>query len=152
MAVEQADADCKCFSLESPVRIMRRIEQPLVLAEGQYPCVQTGVYLSVLTCRDRGQPWMSPSGATRLVCETGCVVLCLLFWLFLFGGPVTQLPNKSQGDVTVTYKCLTLAWFVTSQIFLTYPVYLLLLDFYLSLFYMYISLPLTPWLAVCLGG
>ena len=46
-----------------------------------------------------------------------CRVIILLFWLFR--EPATQLPNKSHTEAFLKYKCLALAWLVSSQFFLT---------------------------------
>ena len=38
-------------------------------------------------------------------------------------------------ETVLTYECLTLAWFISSQFFLNYSIYLLPLGFYLPLLY-----------------
>lgn len=38
---------------------------------------------------------------------------------FALLGPASQLPNKYTRRLTIIYKCLGLAWFVSGQLFLT---------------------------------
>lgn len=79
---------------------MRRIEQPLVLAEGRYTCVQTGVCLSVHTCRDqRTALGVTPQEQLALYVRQAVVVVGLLFRLFfsLEGpSPSSQINHKEM--------------------------------------------------------
>ena len=75
-----------------------------------------------------------------------CYVLFYSFG-FLRGLPPSSQINHTQRLI-LSYECLALAWLVSCQLFLNYPVYLLPLDFYLSLFFVYLYLLLSLWLAV----
>ena len=67
--------------------------------------------------------------------------------------PFRGLPPSSQINtcrLILTCECLALAWLISSQLFLNYPIYLLPLGFYLSLF-LYFSFFHTP-LHCCVIG
>lgn len=62
------------------------------------------------------------------------VLMCSLFSLCLFewGAPSFQIIT---GRLILSYEFPVSAWLVSSQLFLSHPVYLLPLGLYLSLFY-----------------
>lgn len=77
-------------------------------------------------------------------------ILLLLFFCFyslLFGGSPPNTQINHSWMLILTYKCLVLSWIVSSQLFLHYPDYFLLLDFSLFLLlYILLSFFLCGWL------
>lgn len=82
---------------------------------------------------------------------------CQYFFLFALWGPTTKLPNNHVESYSFLW-ILPLAWLISSQLFLNYPLYHFLLCFYLLFFYisflafLSVSSYVTVWLGAWCGS
>lgn len=61
------------------------------------------------------------------VCLLASIMCCAIFYSWLFWGAHYPVPT---WRLILNYECLALAWLVSSQLFLNYPIYLLPLGFF----------------------
>lgn len=84
---------------------------------------------------DVGECWRNSGSKHHEQVPKCCLFACFTLYSFdsLRGLPPSSLMNHMHGSLVLTYECPALGWLVSSQLFLSYPIYLLSLGFYLSL-------------------